>query len=132
MHYVAHARWLASFSLSHGMSVVTFFFLMIRRPPRSTLFPYTTLFRSLMAREGAAIVAVADKSGGLHNPKGIDVPELLQWVREHRQLAGYPKATPITSEEVITIDCDVLVPAATEKGITRKNAPHIKAPNLCE
>src|SRR5438876_3304765 len=61
---------------------------MIRRPPRSTLFPYTTLFRS-----------VADKSGGLHNPQGLDVPDLLRWVRERRQLAGYPdrKSTRLNS-----------------------------------
>ncbi len=86
----------------------------------------------LMAQEGAVIVAVADKTGGLHNPKGLDVPDLLRWVKEHRQLAGYPKAEHITSEELITIDCDVLVPAATENVITRKNAPNIKAKIICE
>jgi glutamate dehydrogenase (NAD(P)+) len=86
----------------------------------------------LLAKEGAVIVAVADKSGGLHNPKGLDVPDLLRWVRERRQLAGYPKAEPISGDEVLTTDCDVLVPAATENVITRKNAPNIKAKIICE
>jgi glutamate dehydrogenase (NAD(P)+) len=86
----------------------------------------------LLAKEGAVIVAVADKSGGLHNPKGLDVADLLRWVRERRQLAGYPKAEPISSDQVLTTDCDVLVPAATENVITRKNAPNIKAKIICE
>ena len=86
----------------------------------------------LMAREGATIVAVSDKSTALYNPKGLDVPELLQWVKEHRQLAGYTKAETITHEQVLTVDCEVLIPAATENVITRKNAPHIKAKIICE
>src|SRR5690349_23418034 len=49
----------------------------------------------LMAKEGAIIVGVSDKSGALHDPNGLNVPDLLSWVREHRQLAGYPKASAI-------------------------------------
>lgn len=86
----------------------------------------------MMSKEGATIVAVGDKSGGLINPKGLDVADLLKWVRERRQLAGYPKADPITNEELLVCDCDVLVPAALENVITRKNAPHIKAKLICE
>src|SRR5436309_4461357 len=86
----------------------------------------------LMAREGATIVAVSDKSTALYNPKGLDVPEPLQWVKERRQLAGYTKAETISHEQVLTVDCDVLIPAATENVITRKNAPHIKAKIICE
>jgi glutamate dehydrogenase (NAD(P)+) len=86
----------------------------------------------LMAKEGAIIVAISDKSGGLVNPKGLDVPDAIKWVRERRQLAGYPKADPITNDELLLSDCDVLVPAALENVITRKNAPHIKAKIICE
>src|SRR6059036_1628500 len=86
----------------------------------------------LMAREGAIIVAVSDKSGAVYNPNGLDVPELLKWVKERRQLAGYMKAETISHEQVLTVDCDVLIPAATENVITRKNAPHIKAKIICE
>jgi len=86
----------------------------------------------LMAREGAVIVAVSDKSTALLNPKGLDVQDLIKWVKEHRQLAGYAKAETITHEQVLTVDCDVLIPAATENVITRKNAAHIKAKIICE
>ena len=86
----------------------------------------------LLAKEGATIVAVADKSGALMNTKGMDVPDLIQWVRERRQLAGYPKAEAVTNDQLLTCDCDVLVPAALENVITSKNAPKIKAKIICE
>ncbi len=86
----------------------------------------------LMSKEGAVVVAVSDKSGGLHNAKGLDVTDVLRWVAERRQLAGYPKAEAITNDQLLLADCDVLVPAATENVITRKNAPHIKAKIICE
>src|SRR6266850_747869 len=86
----------------------------------------------LMSKEGAIIVGVSDKSTALYNPKGLDVQDLIKWVKEHRQLAGYARAETITHEQVLTVDCDVLIPAATENVITRKNAPHIKAKIICE
>ena len=86
----------------------------------------------LMSQAGATIIAVSDKSAALHNPKGLDVQDMLRWARDKRQLAGYPKADTITHDQLLTLDCDVLVPAATENVITRKNAPHIKAKIICE
>src|SRR5213596_1277553 len=86
----------------------------------------------LMAQEGAVIVAVSDKSGAVHKPSGLDVPDVLNWVRERRQLAGYPRGAALTKDQLLTVECDVMVPAATENVITRKNAPHIKAKIICE
>jgi glutamate dehydrogenase (NAD(P)+) len=86
----------------------------------------------LMAKEGALIVAVSDKTGGIYNPKGVDIADLLQWTGKQRQVAGYAKGEAVTNEQLLTLDCDVLVPAATENVITRKNAPHIKAKIVCE
>src|SRR5882757_9107770 len=86
----------------------------------------------LMAKEGAVIVAVSDKSTALYNPKGLDVADLITWVKEHRQLAGYTKAETITHDQLLKVDCDVLVPAATENVITSKNARQIKAKVICE
>src|SRR2546425_268318 len=86
----------------------------------------------LMAREGATIVAVSDKSGGVYDPKGLDVADLLSWVGERRHLSAYSKAEHITNEQLLVADCDVLIPAATENVITRKNAPNIKAKVICE
>jgi glutamate dehydrogenase (NAD(P)+) len=86
----------------------------------------------LLAREGATIVAVSDKTGGLFNPKGLDIPDLIAWSRERRQLAGYPRADAISNEQLLTTDCDVLLPAALENVITSKNANKIKAKIICE
>ncbi|HSD30865.1 MAG TPA: Glu/Leu/Phe/Val dehydrogenase [Gemmatimonadales bacterium] len=86
----------------------------------------------LLAKAGATIIAVADKSGGLINPKGLDIPDVVAWAREHRQLAGYPRADSISNEDLLTTDCDVLLPAALENVITSKNAKKIKAKVICE
>ncbi|HMA41120.1 MAG TPA: Glu/Leu/Phe/Val dehydrogenase [Gemmatimonadales bacterium] len=86
----------------------------------------------LLSKEGATIIAVADKSGGLINPKGLDIPDVVAWAREHRQLAGYPRADSISNEDLLTTDCDVLLPAALENVITSKNAKKIKAKVICE
>ncbi|HXJ30447.1 MAG TPA: Glu/Leu/Phe/Val dehydrogenase [Gemmatimonadales bacterium] len=91
-----------------------------------------SLAADFLAKEGATIVAVSDKSGGLVNPQGLDVPDLLAWAREHRHLAGYPRAEKISNEELLTMDCDVLLPAALENVITSKNARKIKAKVICE
>ncbi len=91
-----------------------------------------SLAADFLSKAGATIVAVSDKSGGLMNPKGLDVGDLISWAREHRQLAGYPRAEAISNEEVLTVDCDVLLPAALENVITSKNARKVKAKIICE
>ncbi len=91
-----------------------------------------SLAADFLAKEGATIVAVSDKSGGIVNPKGLDIPDVIAWSREHRHLAGYPRAEKISNEELLTIDCDVLLPAALENVITSKNARKIKAKVICE
>ena len=86
----------------------------------------------LMAQEGAKVIAVSDKTGGLHDARGLDIPDVIAYAQEHRQLAGYPKAEAIGNDELLTIDCDVLVPAAMENVITSKNASGIRAKIICE
>jgi len=86
----------------------------------------------LMTQEGAKVIAVSDKTGGLHDTRGLDIPDVIAYAQEHRQLAGYPKAEAIGNDELLTIDCDVLVPAALENVITSKNAPGIRAKIICE
>ncbi len=86
----------------------------------------------LMEATGMTIVAVSDKSGGLYNPKGLRVRDLQQHVRQHRNLNTYKEAEQITNETLLTVDCDVLVPAAMENVITSANAADIKARIICE
>jgi glutamate dehydrogenase (NAD(P)+) len=86
----------------------------------------------LMEQQGMKIIAVSDKSGGIHNPKGLRIRDVIQHVRQHRFLSGYPDAEQISNEQLLTLDCDVLVPAAMENVITSHNAGDIKARIICE
>ncbi len=86
----------------------------------------------LLAKQGAVLVAVSDKSGGLYNAKGFDVKDLLAWVKEKKVLAGYSKGEVISNDQLLACDCDVLVPAAMENVINSKNAGSIQAKIICE
>jgi glutamate dehydrogenase (NAD(P)+) len=86
----------------------------------------------LMENLGLMVVAVSDKSGGVYNPKGLRIRDVLQHTRQKRFLKDYKEAEHISNEELITLDCDVLVPAAMENVITSHNAKSIKARIICE
>jgi glutamate dehydrogenase (NAD(P)+) len=86
----------------------------------------------LMEELGLTIVAVSDKSGGIYNPKGFNIRQLQQHVRQHRFLNEYKEAEHITNDQLLTVDCDVLVPAALENVITSQNARDVKARIICE
>ena len=87
---------------------------------------------TLMADLGMKIVAVSDKEGGLYDPKGLNLAEVIAHVKEHKFLKSYAKADKITNAELLTLDIDVLVPAALENVITDENAAKIKAKIICE
>ncbi len=82
--------------------------------------------------EGATVVAISDSTVALHNPKGIDVPAAFAYKREHRTLSGLKDAEEITSEELLTLDVDVLAPCALEQVITEQNAAQVRATIICE
>jgi glutamate dehydrogenase (NAD(P)+) len=86
----------------------------------------------LMAEQGMKIVAVSDKDGALYHPKGLDIPALIEHVKQHRVLKSYRAAERISNAELLTLDCEVLVPAALENVITDQNAGDIKARIICE
>jgi glutamate dehydrogenase (NAD(P)+) len=86
----------------------------------------------LLSEEGVRVIAVSDSRGGVHNAYGIDVPAAIAYKAENRVLEGFPGADAITNEELIEIDCDVLVPCALEQVITSENAARIKARMICE
>ncbi len=86
----------------------------------------------LMENLGLMVVAVSDKSGGIYNPKGLRIRDVLQHTRQKRFLKDYKEAEHISNEDLLTLDCDVLVPAAMENVITSHNATRIKARIICE
>ena len=85
-----------------------------------------------LARSGARVVAVGDHTGALYNEQGVDVHEAAAWARRHGTLEGYVRGTPFTNGELLTLDVDVLVPAALENVITTRNAARVRARIICE
>jgi glutamate dehydrogenase (NAD(P)+) len=85
-----------------------------------------------LSRAGARVVAIGDRTGALHDARGIDVHDAAAWVRRHGTLEGYAKGTTLTNDELLTLEVDVLVPAALENVITTKNAPRVRAKVICE
>ncbi len=86
----------------------------------------------LLAREGCKIVAISDRTGGIHNANGVDVDDALAYLKKQKTLEGYDKGEHITNEALLTLDVDVLLPAALENVITTKNAAKIRAKIICE
>ncbi len=86
----------------------------------------------LLQREGCKITAIGDRSAALHNPAGIDVEDAVRYVKQNRSLDGYTKGELISNDELLTLDVDVLVPAALENVITSKNAAKVRAKLICE
>ncbi len=87
----------------------------------------------LMYEQGAKIIAISDISGGYVNTDGIDIPGAIAYMNNNnRSLEGYPDADPISNEEILELECDVLIPAAKEDQISRHNAHNIKAKIISE
>jgi len=87
----------------------------------------------LLHEQGCRIVAVSDISGGYHNPDGIDIEAALAYAAAHgRSLQGFDGADPISNEELLEMEVDVLAPCAKENQITRHNAARIKARIVAE
>jgi glutamate dehydrogenase (NAD(P)+) len=81
---------------------------------------------------GATVVAVSDVSGGLHADDGLDVSALHAYAREHGSLDAYDTGRRITNEELLELECDVLVLAAREDQITSENAGRVRARMIAE
>ncbi len=86
----------------------------------------------LLEQEGMTVVAVSDASGAIYNPNGIYIDDAMQYCRDHRFLQGYPAGEEISNRELLSLDVDVLLPAAVENVITKRNAGDIKAKIICE
>ena len=81
----------------------------------------------LMSAQGSTIVAVSDSTGAIYRPEGFDPNAVLAWKQEHHSVLGFPGTRDISNEELLEVDCDILIPAALENQITARNAGRIKA-----
>ena len=87
----------------------------------------------LMYEQGARIIAISDITGGYYNENGIDIPAAIQYSQNNdNTLEGYPEAEPISNDELLQLKCDVLIPAAKEDQISKKNADKVQARIISE
>ncbi len=86
----------------------------------------------LFAEKKAKIVAFSDSRGGVYNPRGLDPLKALQHKERNGTVVGMPGSSPLSNEELLTVKCDILIPAALENAITLNNADQVKARIVAE
>lgn len=86
----------------------------------------------LLHEAGARVVAVSDSTGCVYNSKGLNIPELIHLKTLTGRVAGFPEAEAMDPAELLTLKCDILVPAALESAIDSANAPGVHARIIAE
>jgi len=86
----------------------------------------------LIREQGTKVIAVSDSTAGVFNPNGLDIPKLIEHKKTTGSVRGFPGCDEITNEELLQLDCDVLVPAALNGLIHSGNAAGIKARIIAE
>ncbi|MDX1621279.1 MAG: Glu/Leu/Phe/Val dehydrogenase dimerization domain-containing protein [Nitriliruptorales bacterium] len=81
----------------------------------------------IAAEQGYKVVAVSDVKGGIHDPNGLDIPAVLAHLKESGSVVDHEGSETITNEELLELDCDILMPAALGEVITDENADQIRA-----
>lgn len=87
---------------------------------------------AIAAEQGAKVVAVSDVGGGTYAPKGIDLDELAKHLLDSISVNDHSGGESVTNEELLELDCDILIPAAIEGVIHTKNADAIRAKMVVE
>jgi glutamate dehydrogenase (NAD(P)+) len=91
-----------------------------------------TFTAAYLQKAGGKVVAISDVSGAVLNRAGLDIPAALEWVKEHKSLAGFPGGERISNEELLALDVDVLIPAALGGVLTEQNARDVRAKFIVE
>jgi glutamate dehydrogenase (NAD(P)+) len=86
----------------------------------------------LLAEKGYTIIGIAEFDGGLYNKNGINIPGLIEHRKRAGTINGFIEAEAADKNELITYNCEILIPAATENVITSRNADRIRCKILCE
>jgi glutamate dehydrogenase/glutamate dehydrogenase (NAD(P)+) len=91
-----------------------------------------SIFAELIHAEGAKVIAVSDSKGAIINEDGLDIPKVIEHKKNTGSVSDYKDATNATNEEILSLKCDILVPAALENVIIMENVEHIKAKLILE
>jgi glutamate dehydrogenase (NAD(P)+) len=81
---------------------------------------------------GATVIAVSDVSGGVHDPGGLDIPTMSAYARERGSLEGWQEGERITNEQLLELECDILVLAAREDQVSGDNAARLQCRMVAE
>jgi glutamate dehydrogenase (NAD(P)+) len=87
---------------------------------------------TLFQQAGARIIAVSDSQGGIHREEGLDLEAVNAHKAAGKSVVGTPQTRTISNEELLTLPCDILIPAALENQIRRDNAESVRARFICE
>jgi glutamate dehydrogenase (NAD(P)+) len=85
-----------------------------------------------LANIGVKVIGVSDRTGGFYDPKGLPVGRLVELADKNHSLEGCPYGEKISNQELLELECDVLVPAALEMQITKDNAARLQCRILAE
>lgn len=85
-----------------------------------------------LEKMGAKVIAASDSKGSIINPSGIKTSKLIEYKEKKGSVVGFPGSKKITTEELLTTKCDVLVPAALENQITASIAKNLKCKIIAE
>ena len=83
-------------------------------------------------RQGATIIALSDSKGGIYSKNGLDPEQVAAFKAKHGSVVGMPDTLTISNEELLELDCDILIPSATAMQIHQHNAGNIKAKLIVE
>jgi glutamate dehydrogenase (NAD(P)+) len=86
----------------------------------------------LIHDQGGKICAVTDVKGGTRNPKGLDVPDVVSWMKRTGSVDGYPEGEACSNDELLASKVDVLIPAALDGVLNKGNAKDVQAKFLVE
>jgi len=86
----------------------------------------------LMNEQGCTVVGVSDVKGGIYNPEGLNPGALRAHARDSGSVVGYEGGETVTNDQLLTLECDVLIPAALEGVLTAQNAEDVKATVIVE
>ncbi|MEH2323901.1 MAG: Glu/Leu/Phe/Val dehydrogenase [Nostoc sp.] len=87
----------------------------------------------LLYEAGAKVIAVSTGAGGIFSEVGLDIPKLKVYAAENRKsIMGFPQSVPISNADLLTLPCDVLIPAALENQITEENVNQVQAQIVAE
>lgn len=87
---------------------------------------------ALFQQAGARIIAISDSHGGIHREDGLDIEKTLAFKAEQGTVVGQPGTETVTNDQLLELNCDILIPAALENQLRQDNADRVRCRLVCE